>query len=174
MDFRTIGRIQWSASGQARAEGGGAVVAQTPRCACRVSVVSAGMYRLQLQLPADSELHAAFARWLREAEDSACQSPALEATRANRTLSTTVWNDSMRLTAFSDTLAFDAEARLSPRLVDATAATCIIRLQGVWTTQERWGLRWQISQVKFDTEGAAAPPPPKRARREAFGFVDED
>lgn len=187
MDFRRItpGTVRWSlpASGKPAARGpdGSRVLAQTPQCACRVSLVRAGMYRLDLALSPAHPTHVAFREWLAELEDAASEAGELRQWRGNRGRSTSVYNNSMRLTAFSDTLAFDAAGQLSGDLLGAQGCTCLVELQGAWATEGRWGLRWRVVQVKFD---AAYTPPPAQCEliddmheheqpMPAFAFVDE-
>lgn len=163
MDFRSVqpSAITWStwSRGQpvARVGQGGKVVAQTPLCPCRVSVAGSGMYRLDLVLRQDLPTHSQFCGWLADIEDSA--SEALKEWRGGRSKSTCVYNNSMRLMAFSDTLAFDSSGKLSADLMSAGGCACIIELQGCWSTEARWGLRWKIVQIKFVEECSLAALP---------------
>jgi hypothetical protein len=58
-----------------------------------------------------------------------------------------------RVTAFSDALFFDADASQVQSPAAMAACSCVLQLQGAWTTAEKWGLRWKVVQVK----AAAAP-----------------
>lgn len=165
MDFRLVSPpdIAWStwSRGQpvARTAQGGKVVVQTPLCPCRMSLAGAGMYRVELALRPDLPAHAAFADWLSDVEDSAQAAPALAEWRGARRRSTTAYNNSVRLMAFSDTLAFDASGNLSADLMAARGCACILELQGGWSGEARWGLRWKIVQIKFAEECALPTAP---------------
>lgn len=173
MDFRAVqpSQVTWTtwSRGQpaARTPQGGKVVVQTPPCAVRVSMPSPGMYRLDMQLRPDVEIHQAFSEWLADIEDAVAGADALKAWRGAKSRSTTVYNGNLRLTAFSDTLAFDATGALSADLMSAAGATCLVELQGCWSSEARWGLRWRVVQVKFSRE----PPPLPIA---PAAFVDDD
>lgn len=173
MDFRAVqpSQIAWAtwSRGQptARTPQGGKVVVQTPTCGVRVSMPSPGMYRLDMQLRRDVEIHQAFSQWLADIEDGVAGADGLKAWRGTKGRSTTVYNGNLRLTAFSDTLAFDASGALSADLMSAASATCIVELQGCWSSDARWGLRWRIVQVKFSKEPPALP-------AASSAFVDDD
>lgn len=187
MDFRLVdaSSIGWSSwyRGQptARLPGGGRVQVQTPVAPCRVAVAQPGMYRVDMSLLPDTPAHAAFAEWVGEAEDSvraaASQSADLSTWIGTKSRSSTVFNNAMRLMAFSDTLAFDQDGKMSANLLDATTCACLLELTGCWSTDARWGLRWKIVQIKFDVRPpeTAAPAPVACAGgyTAAFGFVDE-
>ena len=165
MDFRRIdpAAIGWGGAwyrGQptARLPGGAKVQVQTPPCACTVRLAQPGMFRVELALRPEVPSHSAFAEWLGEVERSveaaAAASPELQQWAAGKSRSTTVYNGTMRLMAFNDTMAFDREGALSANLMDAAGCACLLELTGCWSTDARWGLRWKIVQIKFDT----APP----------------
>ena len=130
------------------------------------------MYRLDLALRPDLPVHSDFCDWLCEVEEGAAAAKALEAWRGGRGKSTTVYNNSVRLMAFSDTLA--------PDLLSAAGCSCIVELQGGWNTDSRWGLRWRVVQIKFVNEVSLPPPPPNsppesapQAPAAAFAFLDD-
>lgn len=158
MDFRHVdaSQVSWATwnRGQpaARTPNGGKVVVQTPPCAVRVSLPSPGMYRLDMKLRPDVEIHQAFGEWLADIENSVAEAECLQEWRAGKSASTTVYNGNLRLMAFSDTLAFDASGSLSADLMHAASCSCIVELQGCWSTDARWGLRWRVVQVKFSKE----------------------
>lgn len=167
MDFRTVdaSTIGWNTwyKGQpvARLAGGGRLQVQTPMTACRASVAHPGMYRVELSLRPDVAAHAAFREWVteieRSAERAAAQDAELAAWMGTKQRSATVYNDTMRLTAFSDTLTFDSCGKLSAGLMDAAACACLLELSGCWSSESRWGLRWRIVQLKFDTVAPTFP-----------------
>ena len=187
MDFRLVDAksIGWSSwyRGQptARLPGGGRVQVQTPVTPCRVTVAQPGMYRVEMALRPDAPAHAAFAEWVGEVEDSvreaASGSPELSTWLGTKSRSSTVFNNTMRLMAFSDTMAFDQTGAISANLMDATTCACLLELTGCWSTDARWGLRWKIVQAKFDVAPVAAAPAPLFVSESytpaAFGFVDD-
>jgi len=187
MDFRLVkpADIAWTVSSRgqpaARTSGGAKVVVQTPLCPCRVTATGGGMYRMHLALRPDLPVHSAFSDWLCEVDESASESEALREWRGGRSRSVALYNNSLRLTAFSDTLAFDATGKLSADLLSAGGCACIIELQGAWATEARWGVRWRVVQIKFseDCELPAAacaiddetcPPGPAPG---AYSFLDD-
>ena len=185
MDFRTIdaSSVRWSlwTRGQpvGRTPGGAKIQVQTPLCPCSVTPAGAGMFRVNLKLSRVVEAHDAFATWIGNVEESAAEASELLAGRGALRRSECVYNNSMRLMAFSDTLAFDDDGKLSGDLMDAAGCAALIELQGLWTAGGKWGLRWRVVQLKFtkvapdlpvcivDEEAAAAP------RHEAFAFADD-
>ncbi len=175
LDFRTIdpAGVAWTIAGPG-GRGGPRVVArvrenkvvvQTPTCPVRVDMTttSAGMpmYRVDFALLETDPAHSEFLEWVRGVERRAAES--LVDWRGSRSLSTTTFGrgdrHSMRLTAFSDTLAFDAGGKVSADLVDATTAAAVLELQGAWNTDAKWGVRWKIVQLKFDTQPHECPAP---------------
>jgi hypothetical protein len=58
----------------------------------------------------------------------------------------------MRVMAFADTPVFDSREALTAELESARSVSCILELQGTWSTETRWGLRWKILQVKVYEE----------------------
>ena len=182
MDFRAVdpSTTTWSTwtRGQpgARARDGSKVVVQTPTCPCRVSLARPGMYRVDLKLHPAVPVHAQFAEWVGALEESASEAAELAEWRGKRRRSACVYNDGVRLMAFSDTLAFDEEGKLSADLMDAAACAALVELQGLWSTDTSWGLRWRVTQLKFsktplDLPAVVAEPPPPALP--GFAFVDE-
>ncbi len=167
MDFRLIkaADIVWSLTSRgqpmARTAAGAKVVVQTPLCPCRVVAPGGGMYRVHLALRPDLAVHSAFCEWLCDVEDGAGDSAALAAWRGARSKSVAVYNNSLRVMAFSDTPTFDASGRLSAELLTAGGCTCILELQGGWSTDARWGVRWKAVQIKFGVECDLPPPAPR-------------
>lgn len=167
MDFRAIDAsgLSWNTwyKGQpvARLPGGARLQVQTPLSACRVSVAHPGMYRVELSMRPDVAAHIAFKEWVTEIERSAEAAAAGDSELASwmgtKQRSATVYNDNMRLTAFSDTLTFDSTGKLSAGLMDAAACACLLELSGCWSSDTRWGLRWRIVQLKFDTVAPTLP-----------------
>lgn len=189
MDFRAIKPedIAWAPAGPrgpaARSPlGGGRVAVQTPLCACKVSVQRPGMYRLDLALRPHMPAHAAFAAWLRGVESEAAT--ALRGVPGyDRPMSACVYNDGLRLMAFSDTLTYDEDGRLSADLLSAAGCECLIELSGTWSGDSRWGLRWRVAQLRFVREVSFPPAPAiddddepasEIAAAGALAFLDDD
>lgn len=185
MDFRTVdpAGIAWTRTPRgalmARTPAGAKVIVQTPTCGCRAETMGSGMYRLVMTLREDQASHSAFAAWAGAVEASAAADPSVSGWREHRTLSTGVYNGTMRFVAFSDTLAFDGAGKLSADYLDATSCTLLLELQGLWATDGRWGLRWKVLQYKFsvdpadpaDPQPAASNPASKSAKSM---FLDDD
>lgn len=189
MDFRQVSpeSVAWGTAfyrgqPQARAAGGARVTVQTPPCACRVSAMGSGMYRLDMTVREDVASHAAFAEWIRGLEAAAAGSEALAAWRGDKGMSTTLFRGNARFTAFSDTMVFDRDGKVSADLMDAAGCTCLLELTGCWSSEARWGLRWKLCQVKFDVVSPTLPilamdgeddGPKSAAGAPDFAFVDE-
>ena len=163
MDFRAVdpGALTWSMGPRGlpavRNTAGAKVIVQTPTCPCRVTVQAPGMYRMELQLMPGVASHDAFAKWASEVEDSAADAGALAGWKGGKRRSSWVFNGTARLMAFSDTMAFDADGKLSADLMDAQGCAALIELQGLWSTDAKWGVRWKVSQVKFSKEPPTLP-----------------
>lgn len=186
-DFRAVppGEIDWSGRyrGQpaARLAGGERVVVQAPLACCAVTLAGAGMYRVDIKLRHDVPVHAEFAAWLNEIDEAAAGCPGLAEWREGRGRSDTLYRSNWRLMAFSDTLCFDSQGKLSFDLPDAAACSCLVELQGGWSSPGRWGVRWKVLEIKFDksppdwaSPEAPAPvatdPGPRLSR---FAFVED-
>lgn len=194
-DFRGIdpaSDVSWAASwsrGQPVARRAGTeakpaakLTVQTPVAACRVSLVGSGMYRIDMSFGSHPRAHADFCAWLCEVDEAAaaaCRAePRLLDWSRGKGQSSTLFRGNFRATAFSDTLCFDRDGKLSFDLLDAQSCSCLLELSGCWSSAERWGVRWKVCQVKFDVEPWCAPPPPPQHEEAppapvAFGFVDE-
>lgn len=187
MDFKTIApsSITWTTwyRGQpaARLGDGIKVIVQTPVATCRVSLATQGMQRIDMALQPVTQVHADFAEWLCDVDSAAAD--AVTAWRHGKTQSSSLFRNSFRLTAFTNTECFDAAGKVSFDLIDAASCSCLLELQGCWSTDSRWGLRWKVVQVKFDTSVPAciahasyAPPPtdltPAQNPFSAFAFID--
>ena len=201
-DFKTIdpASLAWAASwyrGQpvARLADGGEpaatrLIVRNPMAPCSVSLVGSGMYRVDMaygqQQRAQPRVHSDFCAWLCELDEAAGAACRADATLAawcrGKSQSSTLFKGGFRVTAFSDTLCFDRDGKLSFDLLDAQCCSCLLELQGCWSSEARWGLRWKITQIKFDTEPMAAPPAAgpedqetaePAAKRVAFAFLDD-
>lgn len=173
MDFRqvAVGELDWSGRvrGQPAARArGDKVVIQTPVAACKVSLAGAGMYRMDIALRPDVSVHSELATWLCEVDETMATCADLAEWRQGKTRSDTLFRNNWRLMAFSDTLCFDAQGKLSFDLLDAASCSCLVELQGGWSSDTRWGVRWKVLQVKFSTEPADCLPAAPAQHRPAF------
>lgn len=182
MDFRGMTAPTWGSvwvrgQPQARRQDGSRVQVQTPTCACRVSVAGAGTYRVDMTLEPDVASHRGFATWISDMEEAAAESEALAAWRQGKSRSATVFRGNLRLMAFSDTMVYDADGRVSADLMSAAGCTALLELQGCWSTEGRWGVRLKVVQLKYTTAPPTLvhdPPEPAESSEEdvTFGFVD--
>lgn len=188
MDFRSVdaSSVRWmllprGAPG-ARTPQGAKIVVQTPTCPARVSLARPGMYRVELALSRHVPVHSAFCDWIAALEESASEAQAVAAFRAGKRRSDWVYststNASVSLTVFSDTLAFDEKGVLSADLMSARGVTALIELQGLWSTDAKWGMRWRVTQLKFTTTPPELPPAFEEDTgdvgepQQAFAFLD--
>jgi hypothetical protein len=129
-------------------------------------------------------IHREFQEWICRVEASA--SAALADWHGGKSMSSTVFRSNLRLMAFSDALTFDAEGKLAFGLMDACSCACLVELQGCWSSDARWGLRWKVTQAKYDTSPMDEPPvgeppvgeppvgePPVLPAPQNYAFVDE-
>lgn len=202
-DFKALDpqSVAWAASwhrGQPAArvregDGGPAtakLLVQTPVAPCRVSLVGSGMYRVDMAFggPRPPRVHSDFCDWVCEVDEAAATACRADAALADwsrgKSQSTSLFRAGMRVTAFSDTLCFDRDGTLSFDLMDAQCCSCLLELQGCWSTDARWGVRWKVMQVKFDTEpwtqpaaaqsaAAQSAAPEPAAQPAAFAFLDD-
>lgn len=163
-DFRGVDlqQLRWGLAGPsskpvARLGTHGRVVVQTPCCPCRVSLAGPGMYRADIRLRSDVAIHDEFATWICDIEESAAECEDLAHWREGKSLSSCVYNGSMRLMIFSNVLTFDDKGALSSGFLDAAWCACLVELQGTWGTDSRWGLRWKVIQMKFGKEPLDLP-----------------
>jgi hypothetical protein len=130
-------------------------------------------WTLELLMPETDELRSEFAAFAQAVGDSAAAWGGMGAEpplnlgsfRGNRTL---------RVTAFSDTLIFDAAGAVAPDPSSAKACSCLLELQGAWTSPARWGIRWRVVQVKLSSEAAPRATAAAVRRAPDFGFLDDD
>lgn len=150
MDFRTVNpeHVVWKrghgTSIVAKTTDGTKVVVQTPKCACTVTVHSPGMFRVSMKLKNFDTIHRDFAEWLQRIEDHAAGP-----WKTGRTARSSVYSSTFSLTAFSDTLVFDESGKLSADILEARSCSAIVELSGAWTSDDAWGARWKIVQLKI-------------------------
>lgn len=152
---------------------GGKVVIQTPPLPCAVrpqnTTFSQG-WSFELRMPQTDPLATKFAAWLDSVLASAIAWGGMHESDSRDPMpavSEFAGVKSVRVTAFSDALLFDTDGNLTGDPSKAKACSCLLELQGLWTSPARWGIRWRVSQVKME-RGA-------RANDDAlFSFVDDD
>lgn len=185
MDFRTVrlDALKWAKTprGWSVTSGGNKVRVQVPTCPCRVypmnSTYSRG-WTLELQLGDDDQACAEFAEFVdalaAQAREQAAP-PNLEmAAGTLRRQDYARSYTSFRVTAFSDAQVFDEQGEYvdTDKLAHARSLTLLLELQGLWTSDLRWGLRWKVAQAKVSA--APPPPPPPPPPQCALAESDDD
>lgn len=171
MDFRSVdvSSLRWTKTprGAAASAPSGKVVVQTPLLACAVrpmrSAFSQG-WSLELRIPGGDGLGDQFAAFVDSVMRSAVAWGGITGD-ASPPLSEFMGTRSLRVTAFNDTLIFDKDGNLVHDPAGAKACSCLLELQGAWTSPARWGLRWRVAQVKL----ADAPRP---GAAPSYGFLE--
>ncbi len=165
MDFRLVNpeHVTWKrghgTSVVAKTTGGTKIVVQTPKCSCDVTVNSPGVFRVRMTLKQFEPVHREFEDWLRRVENHA-SGPW----KTGKTARSAVYSSTFSVMAFSDTLVFDDAGKLSADILDAKSCSAILELSGAWTTDDAWGARWKIVQLKCWP----------RAEPEQCSFLDDD
>lgn len=154
MDFTAVApsSIAWNTwqRGQPAARlGESRVVVQTPMAPCRVSLGAQGMQRIDMSFQPVVQIHSEFAAWLCDVDSAAADAVPAD-WRRGKSQSSSMFRNSFRVTAFTNTPCFDSDGKVSFDLMDANSCACLLELQGCWSTDTRWGLRWKVVQVKFD------------------------
>ena len=160
MDFRAISprTISWRRGGKGnviyanRSSGDKKIQFQMPKCNCTISVHSPGMFRMELKLNPADPIHQQFANWIADLEES-CKGPWGN----NLKKSSTIYNNGIRFMFFADTNAFDSKNMLSAEYKNAKSLSALISLVGLWTTNEKYGLKFKVEQFKFSEESIPYP-----------------
>jgi len=178
MDFRTISprSISWKRGTNGiiyanKAQGGGKIQFQMPKFNCLVSRHSPSMFRMTLILNEEDSIHKQFTDWVADLEE-ACKGPW----NTSKTKSGTVFNNTIRLMFFMDTTVFDATGSLSADYTSAKSASVIASLVGLWTTQDKYGLKFKVDQFQFYEDSIAYPPKtrdPSISNHEKCMFIDD-
>ena len=179
LDFRTISprSITWARGGR-----GGNIVAsrsasvkpiefQVPRMNCTISSHSAGMFKVELKMNPEDKTHVQFCDWISDLEESSVGTWSSTLSRSKL-----VYRDGFRLMFFSNTNVFDSTGKLSVDFFKAKSCSILCSLAGLWTTQDKYGLRFNIKQLKF-FEDALEYPSTEEACSENTSdlmFVDDD
>lgn len=158
MDFRSISprSITWRRGGKGaiyanRVSGDKKIQFQIPRMNCSISVHSAGMFKMELKLNPEDPVHKQFADWILDLEES-CKGPWGPLRK-----SSTIYNNGIRFMFFSDTNAFDSSGVLSADFMKAKSLSAILTLSGLWTSADKYGLKFKVDQFKFSEESIPYP-----------------
>lgn len=162
-----VGRITWSGVSKKVAKaayGGGKIVFQTPRFAAGVEPVHRFPGAVELKMRGEWESEA-FLEFVQDLQISAMEAVP-ELTQLG------MYDSLRRLTAFANALIFDAQEACiedTDTLRGAYEASALLELQGAWTTERSWGLKFKVLQVKLHGEAAPSRRPPQKRL-----FVIED
>lgn len=155
---------------------------QVPASPCSITLLP-GRYSIDLTV-AGSAVHDAFVEFVGEVEAHALEhaKPSSSGLRWYSCFSAYSLTPTMRLSAFDDAKFFEEDGTPSTGLpTHFKACSCILELQGAWTTDTVWGLRWKVLEVKrtpqappalstmfLDDDEDAPPGPPQLPM-----FIDE-
>jgi hypothetical protein len=179
LDFRTISprSIMW-----ARGARGGTIVAsratsqkpiefQVPRMNCTISSHSPGMFKVEMKLNREDKTHAQFCDWISDLEESSVGTWSSTLSRSNL-----VYRDGFRLMFFSNTNVFDSTGKLSVDFFKARSCSILCSLAGLWTTSDKYGLRFNVKQLKFFDDALEYPVVETEFTKNSdeLMFVDDD
>ena len=88
-----------------------------------------------------------------------------------------MYNNGIRFMFFSDTNAFDSSGVLSADFMKAKSLNAIMTLSGLWTSADKYGLKFKVDQFKFSEESIPYPNEediPRVETNAACMFVDDD
>lgn len=203
MNFRNarplFERLLWrgyAKSQSAKLATGGAVTIQTPRCPCSVSPgPGSGMVRLRLALREFDEVHRDFIDFLQFVDDVAARQMDKCAASSSREMSSSVYvredgDASVSAMTFFECQWFNESGDLvgdpmgdrADTVKLGGSAACIWEFGGVWMNDSRWGVKWNVREVKVYAPAHTAPAQPALAvpvrsssaiRGEGFMFLDD-
>jgi len=179
MDFRDINprSISWVRGGRngaitaSRASSNGSIMFQIPRMNATIAVHSPGMYKIEMKLNKEDKTHQQFADWVADLECSAIGTWSSTLKR-----SSLIYSDGFRLMFFSDTNVFDSSGSLSVDFFKAKSVSVLCALQGLWTSEDKYGLRFAVKQIKFfedELEYPVSSDEPAKMTTNPL-FVDDD
>ena len=178
MDFRDISprSLTWSRSGRngnivaSRPSSTKPLMFQIPRMNATISTHSPGMYRLDLKLNMADSTHRQFADWIADLEQSAVGTWSSTLKKSNL-----LYNDGFRLTFFSDTNVYDSTGALSVGFFKTKSVSSLCILQGLWTTADKYGIRFNIKQLKFFEDALEYPKGEEEPAVQGVPmFIDDD
>lgn len=185
MDFRSIdpASIEWKTHAKFGPRPVAKVRVRTPVCRARVGAPTGGRQGVEMAPPA------AFLEFLEAVDDRAAESAVVAEWASGLAHSRTIYRGTtFHVSVFSDTEAFDATTNEPSvgRLHHAYAASCILELQGCWSTAQKWGVRWRVAQIKFcvrdgtedsDSDDPFEPkqrPRPEKKKQSECAFLEDD
>jgi hypothetical protein len=143
---------------------------QIPRMNTTISTHAAGMYRMDVKLNMADETHRQFADWIADLEQSAVGTWSSTLKRSNL-----LYNDGFRVMFFSDTNVFDSTGALSVDFFKAKSVSSLCLLQGLWTSADKYGIRFNVKQLKFFEEPLDYPKSEEEpVVKGAPMFIDDD
>ena len=180
MDFRDISprSLTWSRSGRngnivaSRPSSTKNLMFQIPRMNATISTHSPGMYRLDLKLNMADSTHRQFADWIADLEQSAVGTWSSTLKKSNL-----LYNDGFRLTFFSNTNVYDSTGALSVDFFKAKSVSSLCILQGLWTSADKYGIRFNVKQLKFFEDPLEYENSSKEEEivaNNSFMFIDDD
>ena len=144
---------------------------QIPKCNCDIQVHSPGMFRMELVFNENEHIHIQFLDWIKDLEQS-CKGPW------KGSKSPLIYNNKMRLMFFADTNAFNADGVLSADYFSAKSVHVLVSLVGLWSTEDKHGLKFKVDQFKFFEDRIDYPGTPNECDlKNDLGdvmFVDDD
>jgi hypothetical protein len=102
---------------------------------------------MDVKLNMADETHRQFADWIADLEQSAVGTWSSTLKRSNL-----LYNDGFRVMFFSDTNVFDSTGALSVDFFKAKSVSSLCLLQGLWTSADKYGIRFNVKQLKFFEE----------------------
>ena len=176
-DFRTISprSIMWARGGRggtivaSRATSSNPIEFQIPRMNCTISSHSAGMFKVEMKLNPEDKTHMQFCDWISDLEESSVGTWSSTLSRSNL-----VYRDGFRLMFFSNTNVFDSTGKLSVDFFKAKSCSILCSLTGLWTTSDKYGLRFNVKQLKFFEDALEYPVSDISIMSDDLMFVDDD
>jgi hypothetical protein len=125
---------------------------------------------MDVKLNMADETHRQFADWIADLEQSAVGTWSSTLKRSNL-----LYNDGFRVMFFSDTNVFDSTGALSVDFFKAKSVSSLCLLQGLWTSADKYGIRFNVKQLKFFEEPLDYPKSEEEpAVKGAPMFIDDD
>lgn len=175
MDFRTISprSIVWSSGGRngsimASRSTSNSIEFQIPRMNCSISTHSAGVYKIDFKLNPEDTTHNQFVDWISDLEESSIGTWSSTHSKSNF-----IYKNGFRIMFFSDTNVFDESGKLSVDFFKAKSCSVLCTLSGLWMSESKYGLRFNIKQMKV-FEQSLEYPEEKESSDEECLFVDDD
>lgn len=163
MDFRNVvvDRISWV--GSKACYGSAKITVQTPVTRCRCTGPPEMRQVTFMAIPSQ------VASFVHAIEQSA--STGAGVVKVKRVRECVSFDREWTVTAYDDTVWFREDGTHADALDDETmkACACILRLDGVWTTESSWGLKWKVLEIQ-----AFCPVKTAMHRTSSWAFREED